>query len=46
MASDKQETRYTLVFGVVGIMIAFTALLVACMQLRRTRLVHRIYELA
>jgi hypothetical protein len=46
MVSDKQETSYTLVFGVAGILIAFTALLVAYMQLRRTRPVHHIYELA
>jgi hypothetical protein len=46
MASDKQETSYTLVFGIAGIMIAFTALLVAYMQLRRTRRMHHVYELA
>jgi hypothetical protein len=46
MAPDNQEMSYTLVFGVAGVLIAFTALLVAYMQLRRTRPVHHIYELA
>jgi hypothetical protein len=46
MTCDKQETSYTLVFGVAGILIAFIALLVAYMQLRRMRQLHHTYELA
>jgi hypothetical protein len=47
MMSDKQETSYTLVFGIASILIAFTALMIAFLQLRRmdrVRIKH-IYEL-
>jgi hypothetical protein len=37
---------YTLVFGIAGLFIAFTALLVAYLQLRRTMRVRYVYELA
>ena len=46
MASDKQDTSFSLVFGIAGTLIAFTALLVAYMQLRKMRRVHVVYELA
>jgi len=46
MENDAQETRFTLIFGIAGILIAFTALAVAYLQLRRMRRVHAIYELA
>jgi hypothetical protein len=32
--------------GVVGTLIALSALIIAFLQLRKTRKVHRIYELA
>jgi hypothetical protein len=48
MANDKQEMSYSLVFGIAGIMIASTALLVAYLQFRKSRRVHHVhvYELA
>jgi uncharacterized integral membrane protein len=46
MASDKQEMSFTLLFGIAGILIAFAALTVAFLQLRKTRRVHHVYELA
>jgi hypothetical protein len=46
MAAGMQEMSYTLVFGIAGIMVAFAALLVAYLQLRKSRRVHYVYELA
>jgi hypothetical protein len=46
MASDKQETSFTLLFGIAGVLIASAALVIAFLQLRKTRRVHQVYELA
>jgi hypothetical protein len=46
MAASMQEMSYTLVFGIAGIMVDFAALLVAYLQLRKSRRVHSVYELA
>jgi len=46
MSGDAQEISLSFVFGIVGTSIAFTALLIAYLQLRRMRRIHAIYELA
>lgn len=46
MPSANQEMSYTLVFGIAGLLVALTAVLVAFLQLRRTRRVRYVYELA
>lgn len=46
MEPDKQEMKYTLIFGISGTFVACAALLMAYLQLRRSRRVHHIYELA
>lgn len=44
--SDIAETRYTVVLGIGGILVAVAALVVAVLQLRRTRATRMIYEMA
>jgi hypothetical protein len=48
MSNDAEETGLSLIFGIVGILIAFTALLIAYLQLRRMRTerIQVVYELA
>ena len=46
MDNGTQETSSTLIFGIASILIAFAALSIAYLQLRRMRRVHQIYELA
>lgn len=46
MDDGGQDTNLSLVFGIMGTLIAFTALLVAFLQLRRAKRIYRIYELA
>jgi hypothetical protein len=45
-ARETGGTNYTMVFGVCGVLVAAAALVVAVLQLRRTRAVRRVYELA
>jgi hypothetical protein len=46
MSSDKQEASFTLLFGIAGVLIALAAWVVAFLQLRKTRRVQLVYELA
>jgi hypothetical protein len=43
---DATDTNHNLVFGIMGIMIGFAALILAFLQLNKLERVHRIYELA
>jgi len=45
-ASEEGETNYTFAFGICGTMIAVAALVVAVLQLRKTRAMRKVYELA
>jgi len=46
MGNGTQEISSTLIFGIASTLIAFAALSIAYLQLRRMRRVHQIYELA
>ena len=46
MGFEDREGISTLVFGIIGTVIALSALSVAAIQLKRTRRVYGIYEMA
>jgi hypothetical protein len=46
ISSMSSDNNFSLVFGIFGTVIALSALSIAYLQLRRTRRVHMIYELA
>jgi len=44
--NEAGETRYTMVLGIGGILVAAAALVVAVLQLRKSRAIRKVYEMA
>lgn len=46
MAKDTREMSYTLVFSIIGVMIALGTMSLAYVQLKRSRRTRYVYDLA